>query len=139
MSEVDEVIEAVKAKKGLLHLGEDAGDADVYSGLRVLFDAAREAIASEMRELERLNTLSRVGTIGGVVLIFAGLVMYVGFNLDAGKVTGGVGVLTEIVPLFLFRRVDESRKALRHLIPDYKLMFAALIIAESKEGSGGLG
>jgi len=130
MKEVDDILEAVRRHQSVVHLGKKGSAAE---SVRLLFDSVQTHIARELEELGRLSVLSRMASAAGFVLIVLGVVSYLFVGKQVGTLASVVGLLSEIMPVLFFRRVDASRRELRALVPDHRLLFAALVLVDTKD------
>ena len=128
MKHIDRTISAIRDKYSLPeHLG--SGDS-LYERLDLVFEGLREALNADLNDLNSLMRISRVALVGGLTLLGICIVMILTSHMSTAAATGLLGMVSEIISIHLFGRIDKARLSIKGLLPDYRDLYSMLVLLE---------
>jgi hypothetical protein len=130
MSHLQETIDFI-SKESLSHLGSNrASHAAVQAHLDGLSRATEEARNAELVNLKRLHIIGLIAAALGLALIGLSCYFLLVNRVSAAAVPAVPGLLSEIVPVVVFRQIESTRKNLRRLLPDHERVLRAMLLLE---------
>lgn len=121
---------------GLIHLAGDGDRSDeewkveIRSSLTQGFEGARAALRLELEYLRRWQIFGLVAALLGVVLLCAGIVLGYAGSGGIGTVSLVAGILIEALPVLIFRQIEQTRRSIERLVPQYRDLFAVSSVVD---------
>lgn len=95
------------------------------------YQATREAARAELELLKKTLSVSFWVGLASIALLFVGIIMAVAGLIDKGMLLCAAGLLGQILPLILYRRISASRHTLKELLPRHRDLFGVLVAIDA--------